>query len=145
MPPTPSTEDQDRTRLKESLHAEIDRLPGRLRIPLVLCDLEGLGLDEAARACGVDEIATLDSLQEGRARLRRALARRGFRLAPGSLLTLIRREAKASVPEDLIVATTQAAVALVSGEAGRKGDLISKRASSTRAGRMRTSTDSGGL
>ena len=30
------------------LHAEIDRLPERFRLPVVLCDLEGLTRDEAA-------------------------------------------------------------------------------------------------
>ena len=34
--------------LRRVLHAEIDRLPERLRLPLVLCDLEGLTREEAA-------------------------------------------------------------------------------------------------
>ena len=33
----------------EILHSEIDRLPGPFRLPVVLCYLEGLTLDEAAR------------------------------------------------------------------------------------------------
>ena len=34
------------------LHEEIDRLPERYRVPVVLCDLEGLTYEQAARQLG---------------------------------------------------------------------------------------------
>ena len=38
--------------LARLLHEEIDRLPERYRVPIVLCDLEGRTCEEAARVMG---------------------------------------------------------------------------------------------
>ena len=52
------------------LHAELDALPERFRTPLVLCYLEGLTQDEAARRLGWTAATVKGRLQRGRARLR---------------------------------------------------------------------------
>ncbi len=70
----------------EVLHGEISRLPERYRRPVVLCYLEGLTLEEAARQLGWP-IGTLGvRLMRARERLRARLTRRG--LAPTGLASL---------------------------------------------------------
>ena len=59
------------------LHEEIEALPERYRVPIVLCDLEGRSHDEAARHLGWP-VGTVKSRQaRGRDRLRDRLTRRG--------------------------------------------------------------------
>lgn len=78
-----ATEDSPRDELSPALHEEIERLPERLRAPLVLCYLEGLTHEQAAEhlACPVGTVRS--RLSRGRERLRRGLTRRGF-AAPSS-------------------------------------------------------------
>jgi RNA polymerase sigma factor (sigma-70 family) len=59
------------------LHEEIDRLPPRFRLPLVLCHLQGRSVEEAARLLGVPRGTVLSRLARGRDRLRLSLLRRG--------------------------------------------------------------------
>jgi HlyD family secretion protein len=70
--------------LSSVLHQEIEKLPERYRAPLVLCDLEGRSLQQAARHLGWP-LGTVKSRQaRGRERLRDRLRRLG--LAPNSSL-----------------------------------------------------------
>src|SRR5262245_296372 len=71
--------------LLSALDEELARLPARYREPLVLCHLEGLTRDEAARRLGVP-LATLKSqLERGRKKLADALNKRGCALGAGLL------------------------------------------------------------
>jgi HlyD family secretion protein len=64
--------------LARVLHEEIERLPERFRVPLILCDLEGRSHEQAARHLGWP-IGTVKSRQaRGRDRLRDRLRRRGI-------------------------------------------------------------------
>jgi RNA polymerase sigma factor (sigma-70 family) len=63
------------------LDAELNALPGRLRSPLVLCYLDGLTRDEAARRLGYSLAKLKRRLEEGRGRLRARLVRRGVSAA----------------------------------------------------------------
>ena len=72
------------------LHEEIERLPERFRIPLVLCDLEGRSHEQAARHLGWP-IGTVKSRQaRGRERLRDRLQRRGVSPTPMVLASTLR-------------------------------------------------------
>ena len=65
--------------LEGVLHEEIERLPERFRVPLILCDLEGRSHEQAARHLGWP-VGTVKSRQaRGRERLRDRLRRRGSR------------------------------------------------------------------
>jgi RNA polymerase sigma factor (sigma-70 family) len=69
--------------LGQVLHEEIEALPERYRVPIVLCDLEGRSHDEAARHLGWP-VGTVKSRQaRGRDRLRARLVRRGVAPAIG--------------------------------------------------------------
>jgi RNA polymerase sigma factor (sigma-70 family) len=77
------------------LHEEIDRLPERYRVPIVLCDLEGNTCEEAARRMG-RPVGTVKSWRSrGRDRLRVRLAKAG--LVPS--IALGAGLARASAPE----------------------------------------------
>ncbi len=66
------------------IHAEIDRLPDRYRLPVVLCDIEGRSYEDAARHLRCP-VGTLKSrLARGRERLKVSLARR-FLAGPAAL------------------------------------------------------------
>jgi RNA polymerase sigma factor (sigma-70 family) len=97
--PTPQPVDHMTGReLLGALEEELDRLPSRYREPLVLCYLEGLTRDEAARRLGVP-LATLKSqLERGRKRLAEALGKRGCVLGSGLLALAVTSPVGASPP-----------------------------------------------
>lgn len=64
--------------LEEALHDEINRLPDRYRIPIILCDLQGLSCEEVARRLN-RPVGTVKSWRSrGRDRLRSRLTQRGL-------------------------------------------------------------------
>jgi RNA polymerase sigma factor (sigma-70 family) len=69
--------------LGTALHQEIDRLPERYRLPVLLCCLEGLTREQAAVRLGWPAGTVQSRLARGRGRLRARLIRRG--IAPGSV------------------------------------------------------------
>lgn len=66
--------------VRSILHAELAALPEQFRTPLVLCYLEGLTQEEAARQLGWTAATVKGRLQRGREKLRRRLERRGIGL-----------------------------------------------------------------
>jgi RNA polymerase sigma factor (sigma-70 family) len=79
------------------VHEEIDRLPDRHRLPVVLCDLEGLSYDQAASRLGWTVPALRCRLSKARERLRGRLTRRG--VAGAALgVVIASSDASASVP-----------------------------------------------
>ncbi|AMV28085.1 ECF RNA polymerase sigma factor SigW [Gemmata sp. SH-PL17] len=68
------------------LDEEVRRLPSGYRLPVVLCCLEGLTLEEAAARLGCATGALRGRLERGRTRLRARLSARG--LAPVAVLAL---------------------------------------------------------
>jgi RNA polymerase sigma factor (sigma-70 family) len=91
--------------LRGVLDEELNRLPERLRGPLVLCYLDGLTRDEAAQRLGWSLGTLKRRLEEGRALLRGRLARRG--LAPALLAAALTplEGLRAAVPQPLHAAT----------------------------------------
>ncbi len=100
------------------LHDEIGRLPDRYRVPIVLCHLDGLPLEEAARRIGCPLGTVKGRLARARALLGTKLARRGLALpAVAVLVTGLDRPAAAALPEPLLDLTVRAARALAAGSA----------------------------
>ena len=67
--------------LLRGVDEEVRRLPEAQRLPLILCCLEGLSQEEAARRLGWTPGSVKGRLERGRARLHARLARRGLPLA----------------------------------------------------------------
>ncbi len=96
--------------LRVILHEEVDRLPESGRLPVVLCDLEGLTYEEAARRLRWTVPTLRNRLARARRKLRDRLARRGLTgpaLALGPLPTVpeaLGRAAIAGSPSALALA-----------------------------------------
>jgi RNA polymerase sigma factor (sigma-70 family) len=101
------------------VHEELERLPQTLRLPLLLCYLEGKSRDEAAIQLGVSANVVKGRLERGRNVLRQRLLRRGVPLTAGLLVLLTHSTARASSP-DLVEAT----VAALSGPSARVAALV---------------------
>jgi RNA polymerase sigma factor (sigma-70 family) len=86
-PPHPAGEAPDLSWREASviLHEELNRLPDKLRLPLLLCYLEGKSRDEAANELGWSVGKLKGMLERGRIRLRSRLQRRGIALSAGLL------------------------------------------------------------
>jgi RNA polymerase sigma factor (sigma-70 family) len=95
---------------------ELAGLPEKFRSPLVLCCLEGLTRDEAARQLGWTLSVLKSRLEQARELLRRRLARRGLTL-PAALLSLglLGSIAQTAVPAALAAATVKAATLVAVG------------------------------
>ncbi len=106
----------------EVLHEEVSRLPERYRVPVVLCELEGLTYQEAARRlrCPVGTVGV--RLSRARQRLRVRLLRRG--IVPAAALTsaLFKAESTAAWVSPVLVSTTvKAATGFAAGDAAAAG------------------------
>jgi RNA polymerase sigma factor (sigma-70 family) len=92
--------------LRAVLDQEINRLPTMLRLPVVLCHVEGLTQPEAARRLRTTPDGVRGRLARARETLRSRLTRRGFALTGGVLsLELAAESAWAEPPARLIEAT----------------------------------------
>jgi RNA polymerase sigma factor (sigma-70 family) len=115
------SEDIERAELRSVIDEEVGQLPERYRMPLILCYLEGLRHEEAARRLGCP-VGTIESrLSRARERLRTRLARRG--LAPaGSMLGAVLQATDPFAPEvplSAVQATIEAAAIVSPAALGR--------------------------
>jgi RNA polymerase sigma factor (sigma-70 family) len=123
----PLTDDVAWRELRSLFDEELVKLPERLRLPLVLCYLEGLTQDEAAQRLGQSQGTFRRNLERGRELLGGRLTRRGVTLSAALFAPLVSECAvSAAVPSALAASTTDAAAALVAGKAIR--GLASARA-----------------
>jgi RNA polymerase sigma factor (sigma-70 family) len=99
----------------ELLDAELQALPDQFRAPLVLCYLEGLTRDEAARRLGWTAGAVKGRLERGRDMLRRRLTRRGITVSAALLGTLLTQDTASAVAGPLTAATVRYALSFVTG------------------------------
>jgi RNA polymerase sigma factor (sigma-70 family) len=99
-----------------ALYEELDRLPTRYRVPIVMCDLEGLTHQQAAIASGCPERTLETRLYRGRDRLRQRLIRRGVMPAAGLSADALGTEAgEFAVPSAWMKSTVACALDLVRG------------------------------
>jgi RNA polymerase sigma factor (sigma-70 family) len=121
---------------RQIIHEELDGLPERYRVPLVLCFLEGATQAEAATQMKIAKSTLRVRLDQGRALLRKRLIRRG--LGSSALLTVAALPASSSafVSSALITTTTVAAAAIATG--GSAVPLVSAKVASLIQGVTKT-------
>ena len=99
----------------EALHREIDRLPARYKTAIVLCDLQGLTHEEAARRLGL-RVGTISSqVSRARERLRRRLDRRGLAYPGGIVAAAIDSTRPSVLPNVLVGSTVKNVMSLSTG------------------------------
>jgi RNA polymerase sigma factor (sigma-70 family) len=91
------------------LDEELNALPESVRAPLILCCLEGLSLEEAARRLSCSTGAVKGKLERGRRRLRLRLAKRGLMLPAVLGGSLLISESAHALPPALVETTLNAA------------------------------------
>jgi RNA polymerase sigma factor (sigma-70 family) len=119
LPPAPRGPADEVTwrEVQAALDEELGRLPERYRAPLVLCYLECLTRDEAARQLGLSAGSLHGRLERGRGLLRQRLTKRGLTLAAAlSAAALGEGAAPAALAPTLVVSSTRAATLLASGQ-----------------------------
>jgi RNA polymerase sigma factor (sigma-70 family) len=125
--PIENSLDDDRRDVAAVVHEEIDRLPERYRVPLVLCDLQGRTHEQAARHVGCPVGTVKSRLGRARELLRGRLSRRGLGSPAGLLTTALGSKSAEGVWVGPLVEPTVRAAALVeAGKASRLG-VISAR------------------
>jgi RNA polymerase sigma factor (sigma-70 family) len=110
MAPQNALPSPDGEELQSIVDDELQRLPGKYRMPLLLCYLQGQTRDEAARQLGWTQVEVKGRLQRGRDLLRDRLLRRGLATSAAMLPATLSQDAIAAVPTALVTTTVKAAV-----------------------------------
>jgi RNA polymerase sigma factor (sigma-70 family) len=116
-PPAPPAEDVAWRELRALLDEELNHLPEKYRRAFVLCDLEGLTNEEAARRLGCPKGTVLSRLSRAREQLRHRLQRRGVTVTTATLTALVAENSTAAVPAVLFDSTLTSALLFATGQA----------------------------
>src|SRR5262245_1450984 len=118
--------------LQPLLDDELSRLPDPYRTAIVLCDLEGRSVKEAAQVLGCPQGTVGSRLTRGRRLLARRLARHGLALSAGVVATVLGQHAAgAGVPAPILIRTAKAAALFAAGPAVTPGVISPKTAALT--------------
>jgi RNA polymerase sigma factor (sigma-70 family) len=117
------------------LHEEVDQLPEKHRVPVVLCYLQGLTHEEAARHLGWPVGSVKGRLARARERLRARLGHRGLTLTGAALTAALAEGAAAAAPPALLCLTFRSALAFAAGR-----EVVSARALALAKGALQTMT-----
>jgi RNA polymerase sigma factor (sigma-70 family) len=122
------------------VHEEVDRLPQKYRLPIVLCYFEGNTHQQAARELGWPLGTIKGRLARARALLHSRLARRGLTLSVGGLAAALTQSATpGQVPPALLGHTLRVAVSFAAGGTVPAG-AISAQALALTKGALHTMT-----
>jgi RNA polymerase sigma factor (sigma-70 family) len=92
--------------LRPILDEEVNRLPTKYRQPVLLCYLQGLSSEEAARRLGCAKGTIFSRLSRARELLRRRLVKRGVGVPSGVLAAVLTDSAVRLAPPAILCAST---------------------------------------
>jgi len=126
--PEPEAAQQGRWRdLQPLLDQELNGLPENYRLPILICDLEGKTIKEAAQQLGWPQGTLAGRLARGRNLLAKRLASRGVVLSAGALAVVVSQNVvSAGVPTSLMSSTVKAAPMIAAGQAPVAGVVPAK-------------------
>jgi len=136
--PRPEGPTETWEQLQSQLDQELKGLPDKYRSAIVLCDLEGKSIKEAARqmACPLGTVGT--RLARGRHLLSRRLARHALALSGGTIgMVISQNGAAAEVPAALLDSTVRAATLVAAGQTAASR-LISAKVAALTEGVLKT-------
>jgi RNA polymerase sigma factor (sigma-70 family) len=115
--------------IKEVLDDELDRLPEKYRLPIILSDMEGQSQEEIATLLETNRATIATRIRRGREMLRSRLARRGVTIGISALAASLTTNAcTAALPVTFTSTTTQAAMLYAGGKLAAGGLLSAKTA-----------------
>ena len=123
LPESPALDRLDCLELPGVIHQELGRLPERLRAPLVLCYLEGLTHELAARQLGWPVGTVRSRLARGRGLLQRRMTRRGLALSAATVGSMLESNARAAVVPHVVRMSLIKILTQGMSEAAAKGGL----------------------
>jgi RNA polymerase sigma factor (sigma-70 family) len=116
-PPSHPHDDACGPELRVLLDEELNRLPEKYRLAIVLCDVEGRSRPDVARQLRLPEGTVGSRLARGRTLLARRLSRRGLIVSATTLAALWSQQAAlGAVPAALLTKTIDAAKLLAAGK-----------------------------
>jgi RNA polymerase sigma factor (sigma-70 family) len=130
--PEPTVEEVRDADLRSVLDEELGRLPDHYRGVIVLCDLEGLTRQEAARQLAIPEGSVASRLARARAMLAKRLIRRGVAFSGGPVVAaLTAGSASGFAPPALVASTIKTVTLVTAGKAAAAGAISAKVAALT--------------
>ena len=115
--------------IKHVLDDELDRMPEKYRLPVLLFHLEGHSQEEVAELLGIQRATVAKQLARAREMLRSRLARRGIATSVAALVaSLTPGTSSAGEAAELVTSTVQAARMLAEGKSSASGALSAKAA-----------------
>jgi RNA polymerase sigma factor (sigma-70 family) len=136
MPQPTVAADVDLEELHQALDRELNHLPEKFRVPIVLCDLEGRSRKDVAVQLKIPEGTLSSRLAKGRELLASRLARHGLVLSGAALATMLAHQSASAMQPVLVATTIKAAVLAAAGQSA--AGLASAEAVALSHGVMKT-------
>ena len=122
LPELPTCDEPDHAEISRVVQEELTRLPERIRAPLVLCYLQGMTHEQAARQLHCPVGTVRSRLARGRESLLRRITSRGLMIPVAAVSSALESSARASiVPPHLSKSLIKVATRFASGSASIAG------------------------